>query len=115
MEKENKDQMGCELVAFLLDLPEDEASFLAQCFANEVCCSLIEEMMPRLVKGNDTKPGVLSTIAVYGALDQKGYETAVEHYKKNILTKWDKRFLTLVEQLRAILKPEDESENECDE
>lgn len=112
MEKENKEEEKIDISKFLPELPPDEAAFIKRCNGNDECRELIQAVLPRLATGKDTPAGVLKAIGTYGVLGEIDYLKTVAYYKRKVLTKWDKRFLNLVAQLRGILKPADECDND---
>lgn len=103
MEKENKNEKKIDFSKFILALPPDEAAFIKRCNGNEKSRELIQAVLPKLATGRDTPAGVLKVIGTYGVLDKIDYLKTVAYYKRKILTKWDKRFLNLVDQLRGIV------------
>lgn len=112
MEVVMKEQKEVETTKFILGIEQEGAEFLVRCCNDETCRELIEDTIPALAVRGDTRTNIMLIISTYGALDAHEYEKSVEYMKRQILTRWDKTFINLMDELRAILVPVVETEEE---
>lgn len=109
------EQKEVEITKFLLGIEQEGAEFLVRCSNDETCRELIEDAIPALAVRGDTRTNIMLIISTYGGLSAQDYEKSVEYMKRQILTRWDKCFINLMDELRAILAPVVEAEEELED